>query len=352
MRRWNEKIPPSAISALGGATHESMNTRDIGKEMYERTFRWCHNGVWHEWVIPILKKDYDCFRELPHIGRDIHQYSEADYKQYAESESDGSILEVIAKVIFGGNGWTKREAVENVLAFVQSIPYKSDKSSTGYEEYPRYPVETLVDGCGDCEDSAILAAALLAEMRYDVALLLLPGHAALGVAGKDLPGWSYTVNGVKYYFVETTSVSKIGNISKEFERVGANIFPIKRPLSLHSLSDHENSETAFYEQQLIELNKHYFENDKKMEDDEVVEDDEEMNGDDDEEDDFNENDGEDDGDDEDMNDNEEDMEEDEETDDVDEDEDFDEDEEDDLGNEDEEEDEDDGDDNFDEEDEE
>ena len=48
---------------------------------------------------------------------------------------------------------------ENALAFVQSaIAYQADTTPF---EYPRYPAETLVDGDGDCEDTAILYASLI-----------------------------------------------------------------------------------------------------------------------------------------------------------------------------------------------
>jgi len=49
--------------------------------------------------------------------------------------------------------------IENALAFVQkSVSYQLDPAGS---EYPRYPVETLVDGVGDCEDSAILYASIV-----------------------------------------------------------------------------------------------------------------------------------------------------------------------------------------------
>ncbi len=48
---------------------------------------------------------------------------------------------------------------ECALAFVQAtITYALDP---GLFEYPRYPVETLVDLVGDCEDTAILYASLV-----------------------------------------------------------------------------------------------------------------------------------------------------------------------------------------------
>lgn len=57
-------------------------------------------------------------------------------------------------------------------------------------EYPKYPVETLVEG-GDCEDKSILLAAILRAMGYRTALLVFsgnPGHIAVGVECPDCWG--------------------------------------------------------------------------------------------------------------------------------------------------------------------
>jgi transglutaminase-like putative cysteine protease len=99
----------------------------------------------------------------------------------------------------------------NTLAFVQqTICYTDDLSpQTGkLIEYPKYPLETLVEKKGDCEDQSILAAALLAALGYKVALLILPVHVALGVAGfDDKPGSRvvHPASGVRYLYAETTA---------------------------------------------------------------------------------------------------------------------------------------------------
>ena len=74
-----------------------------------------------------------------------------------------------------------------VMAFVQSLPDTIDKGTTPYDEYPRYPVETLFARGGDCEDTPILVAALLDRLGYDVALLVLENaqHMAVGVSITD-----------------------------------------------------------------------------------------------------------------------------------------------------------------------
>ena len=46
--------------------------------------------------------------------------------------------------------------------FVQDcIVYEYDSDTTGQDEFPRYPIETLYERRGDCEDTSILMAALL-----------------------------------------------------------------------------------------------------------------------------------------------------------------------------------------------
>lgn len=98
----------------------------------------------------------------------------------------------------------------NVLAFVQSFPYTEDVDTTGYVEYFRYPVETLFDSTGDCEDTSILAASILLGLGHRVAMLECPGHAAIAVAGPEgLPGTFLRYDGVPFYYCETTDAGWI-----------------------------------------------------------------------------------------------------------------------------------------------
>lgn len=93
-----------------------------------------------------------------------------------------------------------------VLNLVQQIPYAFDKDSTGFEDYWRYPLETVADGCGDCEDTSILAVALLSAMGHETCFLHMPGHVAIGVSGlPEATGVSFEgSDGKRYYYVETT----------------------------------------------------------------------------------------------------------------------------------------------------
>jgi hypothetical protein len=112
----------------------------------------------------------------------------------------------------------------NTLAFVQQgIRYTADLSpQTGQLiEYPKYPLETLVEKQGDCEDQAILAAALLTCMGYKVALLILPPHVALGIAGfENKPGSRviHAPTGITYLYAETTTPNWLpGEVPRQFQ---------------------------------------------------------------------------------------------------------------------------------------
>ena len=80
--------------------------------------------------------------------------------------------------------------------------------TTGFDEFRRYAVETLIEGGGDCEDTTILVAAILRGLGEETALIFTPGHIAIGVSG-NFTGSSLTYNGIKYFYCETTGTGWI-----------------------------------------------------------------------------------------------------------------------------------------------
>jgi predicted transglutaminase-like cysteine proteinase len=88
---------------------------------------------------------------------------------------------------------TRYQQASSILRMVQrAIQYQLDETSTqkilgrSFEEYGRFPLETVADQVGDCDCTAILAAALLARSGFPCALLLVelaPGewHMAVGL---------------------------------------------------------------------------------------------------------------------------------------------------------------------------
>lgn len=147
---------------------------------------------------------------------------------------DQYISEVVR--IFGNledeHDLTKPEVVNVAVSFVQSMNYTTDSVTSPFDQYTYYPVETLVERGGDCEDSTILLAAILRELGYGCVLLGLhdaePAHMALGVKGdSSIPGTYYTYNDDRYYFVETTGEGwQIGEMPELKGSTSADIISI------------------------------------------------------------------------------------------------------------------------------
>ena len=123
------------------------------------------------------------------------------------------------------------EYLELMTVFVQSLPY--DNEAAARPDTPsRFPVETLVDGTGDCDDKSVLLAGLLAREGYNVSLLLFipEHHMALGVKSDCM---QYRDTG--YTYGETTGVSFMGEVparlNQSVKYVPPGKLPQKTPLS-------------------------------------------------------------------------------------------------------------------------
>lgn len=94
---------------------------------------------------------------------------------------------------------------ELLTVFAQSLTYQTDP----VDLEPKFPVETVVDGAGDCDDKSLLLAGLLAREGYDVAILLFEPekHVALGIRSEDI---GYRDTG--YAFTETTTGGFVGMV--------------------------------------------------------------------------------------------------------------------------------------------
>jgi hypothetical protein len=112
-----------------------------------------------------------------------------------------------------------------ILRFVQeNVEYSLDNETQGCVEYWKFPVETLVDKIGDCEDSAILYASVMDALGYDVALLFYKlkeknsGHLAVGINLDGEHGEYVEDDGKKYYYCETTTTQfNIGQLPPEIK---------------------------------------------------------------------------------------------------------------------------------------
>ena len=108
------------------------------------------------------------------------------------------------------------EEINFILSFSQSLKYSEDNITSGVGEYPRYPIETLVDQTGDCEDTSALLISLVEILGFNASIILIPeawdgyGHAAVGINVTGATGVHYILNEgqsneISYYYAETTA---------------------------------------------------------------------------------------------------------------------------------------------------
>ena len=114
---------------------------------------------------------------------------------------------------------------------MQSIPYATDANSTGYQDYPRFPVETLVDDIGDCKSHSVLFATLSVILGYGAIYINPPDHLAVGILGSNLSGSYWSYQNQSYYYCETTgSGFTIGQLPTQFDGQTAYVYGIDTSL--------------------------------------------------------------------------------------------------------------------------
>ncbi len=222
---------PSEELALTVQLPEQINEWSPSTELITRNYTWAYKGEWSwEGGIPLFLYEY--YQGIPRPPT-------KNYSVYVTHPSDdqyiGLLVEKIEKAA-QQEGFTEYQTVEFAAAFVQSLPYTIDSVTAPYDEYPRYPIETLVDNGGDCEDTSILLASIIDEMGYAVVLIMLPDHCAVGVkGGENAYGAYYEYEGSKYYYIETTGEGwGIGDLPDEYKNTAASIRPmIPTPILTH-----------------------------------------------------------------------------------------------------------------------
>lgn len=199
------------------------STQTISDEYIEKNYIWDYGGYTWTYTSYIPRNQYLYYKNLDRKPNNYQEYISNTYNRQLTSKIADLIVEEGLE-----KGFSKDQCVLMAVSFVQSIPYKTDKESTGMDEYYKYPIETLVEGCGDCEDSAILTATIVRDMGYGVVLLRFYDHMAIGVkGGENMHGTYWTYNGERYFYLETTNTGwEIGQIPDKYRQERATIIPL------------------------------------------------------------------------------------------------------------------------------
>jgi hypothetical protein len=209
----------------------SLNTSAV----IERNYSWIAKGHAATVTLDIPKDLYDYYHNQSHPTN----ISAKIFQNYTLNDRDRQYLhDLIGKLKDASDfqNYGARNDYHNVISFVQNIVYTlhtdpvTKTETTAENDYWKYPVETLADGTGDCADTAILAGALMKEMGYDVAIVVLPGnpgHAGVAIACDNCNGFYYPLNGTRYYYLETTGTGYYpGLLPRKYWNTTAAVIPL------------------------------------------------------------------------------------------------------------------------------
>lgn len=183
---------------------ETEDPTSVG-QLIDRQYNWTHAGQRYSLTMQL---DADAYATARNVSRGTTTLS--SYAGYLAP--DDPAVRGLADSISALGG----DPALMALSFVRSLDYRTDMAAYGVEEYPQYPIETLVNGYGDCEDFAALYVSVMQALGRDAALLAMldtpvGGHMAAGIAG-PYRGACVTHNGTAYYYAETTAVMDIGAV--------------------------------------------------------------------------------------------------------------------------------------------
>ena len=171
--------------------------------LVSKTYSWSYSGHDYTATLDIRYSDFLDYRNSSikrSQGTTSHDVSFVTYE-------DPYIVELMGQIQTQCLGETDAYTANVILAFTQYIEYQYDSDSMGQSEYWKYPLETLFDENGDCEDTSILFCALAKAGGYDCALILYTGHMASGVCVDGISGSGYyDYEEKRYYYCETTTV--------------------------------------------------------------------------------------------------------------------------------------------------
>lgn len=207
-----------------GSGGSAEGTDDANEAHITTNYVWAYGRDQWTYSLKIPVSVYQYYRGLDRTG--IY-----DYSYFVKDTTDDAYMASLTEAFrtaAAEEEYNDMQTVEFIVSFVQGLEYVSDLIGTGYDEYPKYPLETLADEGGDCEDSSILLASLLKEMGYGAVLIQTTGHMSVGILGDEtLTGSYYEMDGKKYFYVETTAPGwDIGQLPPEVDGDSATLLGI------------------------------------------------------------------------------------------------------------------------------
>ncbi len=159
-----------------------------------KTYEWKSGDKNYSLTLDIRYSDYLTYK-TDDIERDLGTLGSAEHDLTFITYDDKYVRQIAEYITEATKGLDSMTRANVLLRFTQeAIEYKYDTESAGQEEYWKYPLETLYDMNGDCEDTSILFCAVGKAMGYNTALMIFSGHATGAI---DMTDVGYTSSDVR-----------------------------------------------------------------------------------------------------------------------------------------------------------
>lgn len=208
-----------------GLVHFSVEAAPIDQN---HTYRWSFQGSQYSMLAVIPPRAYAEYARTDVPRSYYFGYSDGEVQRFVTS-GDPIVTAIAGQLrnMSARAGFDEVGSINFALRFCQSIQYSNDNTTMHADEYWRFPVETLYDETGDCEDLSFLFASVAEAMGYDAAILMLPGHAAVGIASDQGSGTYFVDGGVRYYYCETTSPGyELGQLPRSLVGASVDVVPV------------------------------------------------------------------------------------------------------------------------------
>ena len=177
-----------------------------------KNFIWEYDGKEYSMQVDLNEGTYNFYKSK----NQNCCYEDEDYLRYYDTDSTyiQDVAQVLESSAIAEGYTTPLKKAEFILAFVGSIPYVLDPDDDF--DHPKYPIETLWENSGDCEDSSALYGSIMEYLGYRTILVLLDakadsgdswgGHAMIGIHIPNHSGDYFSLQGDtrQYYQAETT----------------------------------------------------------------------------------------------------------------------------------------------------
>lgn len=152
------------------------------------------------------------FDEARHLAL---YYNELAFEPQMDHAIDSVLIQL--REIRDTRDLSNDEYIELIVKYVQSIPYCHVHGTLEEERpigCPRTPIQTLVEGTGDCDETGMLMAVLLHREGFPVSLLNFEEEWHMAV-GLRIEGEGF--DGTGYAYVEPTTFSYISDVPEILE---------------------------------------------------------------------------------------------------------------------------------------